>query len=605
MSKSSANIFVRAGRASRTRRGLAIAATAGLAVGLSLLASPASAYMANSGVFQLDGNAVSSLGATATAHDDWDKVCYEVAYKAAVAQGAGATAAAATATATCTNAGVTSSASAVGFANDGAQNASIFTGGGSKDPLDVSSWQWKDQSGGLPDKDNLQNSFAARYPTTSTSTDILNFGSDRYDNSGDAQQGFWFFQKKVILDKPTGRFFDAATGLPATHTVGDLLILSDFSVGGSTSTISVYMWVGSGGDTNGTLDKLNGSTSASCDPLVGTTADAFCGIVNKTESPLTVAPWSFTDKSGNHGYLNGEFYEGGVDLKAVGTANNINLSGECFASFASETRSSTSPTATLKDFVLGNFGDCTATLSTSVSAASVNPAAQVRDTATVVGSRPTITPTGDVTFFLCSFTAGTTDVCDDSNTAHHGAQLSPQGTLAPRGAAGTSATESPYVNTAAAPLLPGRYCFRAEWPGDTNYTTALKEFSGATECFNVTDSSSLTTAQNWHPEDSTTITSTGGTALSGTVVFTLYDNGTCDGTVLYTSSAIPVSGAANTPVTVSTVTSTIPNTVTVSAIATTTVSWKAVYTSNTSTLTSGTTGACESTTLTINNDINK
>ena len=26
---------------------------------------------------------------------------------------------------------------------------------------------------------------------------MLYFGSDRYDNSGDAQQGFWFFQNKI------------------------------------------------------------------------------------------------------------------------------------------------------------------------------------------------------------------------------------------------------------------------------------------------------------------------------------------------------------------------------------------------------------------------
>ncbi|NMM24629.1 MAG: hypothetical protein HHJ11_14280 [Phycicoccus sp.] len=79
MSKSSANIFVRAGRASRTRRGIAFAATAGLAVGLSLLASPASASLINGEVFQLDGDPdkdVVTVGTT-SASDDWDKACHE------------------------------------------------------------------------------------------------------------------------------------------------------------------------------------------------------------------------------------------------------------------------------------------------------------------------------------------------------------------------------------------------------------------------------------------------------------------------------------------------------------------------------------------------
>jgi hypothetical protein len=43
-----------------------------------------------------------------------------------------------------------------------ANNASIFTGGGSKDPLVLSGWNWKDASGGLPDKDNLLHAMAAR-----------------------------------------------------------------------------------------------------------------------------------------------------------------------------------------------------------------------------------------------------------------------------------------------------------------------------------------------------------------------------------------------------------------------------------------------------------
>jgi hypothetical protein len=43
------------------------------------------------------------------------------------------------------------------------------------------------------------------------------------------------------------------------------------------------------------------------------------------------------------------------------------------------------------------------------------------------------------------------------------------------------------VNTGAG-LAPGFYCFRAEWPGDNNYPTALSEFggtSGTNECFHV------------------------------------------------------------------------------------------------------------------------
>ena len=135
--------------------------------------------------------------------------------------------------------------------------ARIFTGGGSKDPQDVSNWLWKDGAGGLPDKDNLLHSFAARYslpndpndPAQANDTvcdadgnptcELLVFGSDRYDNSGDAQQGFWFFQNKITADGAPSQGGNKFTGV---HKPGDLLVISDFSNGGTTSTITVYEW---------------------------------------------------------------------------------------------------------------------------------------------------------------------------------------------------------------------------------------------------------------------------------------------------------------------------------------------------------------------------
>src|SRR5262249_18064678 len=110
-------------------------------------------------------------------------------------------------------------------------------------------------------------------------------------------------------------------------------------------------------------------------------------------------PWSFADKSGtpNNQALNGEFYEGGVNLTALG------LGDLCFASVASETRSSTSTTATLKDFILGQFAPCgsstttqsSITGSTSIGTGSVS----VSDSATVTVTGVN-TWTGNVQFHL-------------------------------------------------------------------------------------------------------------------------------------------------------------------------------------------------------------
>jgi hypothetical protein len=118
----------------------------------------------------------------------------------------------------------------------------------------------------------------------------------------------------------------------------------------------------------------------------------------------------------------------------------------------------------------------TATLATQVSAtAAVFPGQAVHDTATVTGNQAADTPSGTVTFFLCGPIA--TGSCSTGGTNIG------TGTLSGSGA--TASANSPNVNTSASPLTAGRYCFRAEWPGDANYPGALTEFGGATECFTV------------------------------------------------------------------------------------------------------------------------
>ena len=169
---------------------------------LTLLVPYAAQAVHDTGIFQLDGDAQSATNTAQTppANDDWDKVCNQA------------------------------------------------TGGGSKDPLNIDQWAWKDGAGGLPDKDNLEHGFAARYsipasgtcpngtgPTFTGTCELIYFGSDRFDNSGDAQQGFWFFQNRITLGSNK---VGGATGFDGLHKDGDVLVISDFSNGGGTSTIA-------------------------------------------------------------------------------------------------------------------------------------------------------------------------------------------------------------------------------------------------------------------------------------------------------------------------------------------------------------------------------
>src|SRR6266568_1051677 len=124
----------------------------------------------------------------------------------------------------------------------------------------------------------------------------------------------------------------------------------------------------------------------------------------------------------------------------------------------------------------------TATLATQVSnAGPVFPSVAVHDTATVTGNQAADTPSGTVTFFLC----GPIATCSCDGTTNVGTNIG-TGTLSGSGA--TASADSPDVNTSANPLTPGRYCFRATWPGDTHYPSTLTEFGGANgtnECFTV------------------------------------------------------------------------------------------------------------------------
>jgi hypothetical protein len=537
----------------------------------------------DTGAFELEGNATND---PAVNGDDWDNVCYQVTQT----EDTGGVI-----PDECDSAGNTSGATAVSWTAEPNPNFSIFTGGGSKDPQDVSNWAWKN-AGGLPDKDNLLHSFAARYSLTGTPAggtcpngtgdldadgditdpgevafdpnvkcEVLFFGSDRFDNSGDAQQGFWFFQNPIGL---TNISSGGGFKFSGVHKNGDLLIISDFSNGGTVSTISVYKWNSA---ISGNLQLLATSTAAKCTSAAA--GDGFCGIVN----PGTITmPWSFVDKSGTSGNqaLNGEFYEGGINLSLLG------LGGECFSSVSSETRSSTSPTATLKDFVLGGFGKCVATLSTQVSdAGPVIPGTAVTDTLTVTSSNASKTATGDVEWFLCA----TTTSCSSGGTDLGSSALS--------GSGGTATAVSPEVNTGTG-LAPGRYCFRAEWPGDGNFTDGpYSEFGGANgtnECFTVKDTSSISTAQSWLPQDSATVTTAGGTPVSGTVVFSLYESADCTGTATEFTDTDGSDGYATNNSTYRT--------------ASTTISWSATFTpSDENAVQGSTTTRCEKSVLTIDN----
>src|SRR5262245_565620 len=220
-------------------------------------------------------------------------------------------------------------------------NVTIFTQGGSKDVNGVG--QWRHTSGSVPDKDDLQNGFAAAYNIDGEL--LLYFGADRTANNGDANIGFWFFQSNVGLNA-NGTFSGA-------HQDGDIFVVSGFTSGGQTSEIDVYQWSCPGNpadcDTTGSLVLVTSSTAAQC-ASSATGSHVACAVAN-TGNVTSV--WAYTPKQGTPGtFPVASFFEGGINVTTLlGTT-------PCLSSFIVETRSSTSNTAQLKDFIRGSFTLC-------------------------------------------------------------------------------------------------------------------------------------------------------------------------------------------------------------------------------------------------------
>jgi Domain of unknown function DUF11 len=266
------------------------------------------------GPFQLDGNAVTDTGAPfGASSEDWDKALGVVAGGHFIA-----------------TTGVVAD-----LTNTTADNE--FTGGSSKDIYDVSQWLWNTSK--PQGKDDIAHAYAAAYVLPNGHTAIY-FGLDRYDGSGDATAGFWFFQDGTVAvnNKKSG---GANGGFNGNHKQGDFLIVSDFSTGGAVSTIQVFQWQGGDG-TAGHLANVTPliSANAACDITKGNAT--LCAITNATTQ---TSPWTFADKSGSSSFLHGEFLEGGIDLNAIFGADV-----PCITTFMAETRASNSPTSTLSDF---------------------------------------------------------------------------------------------------------------------------------------------------------------------------------------------------------------------------------------------------------------
>ena len=413
----------------RTRRGMALSWSALFVLSLllqyfSFALAPAALAVHNDGLFELDGNTVNN---PAVAGDDWDS-----------------------------HPGATGNRFL--FTTDPLSQTTddIFTGGGSKDQQPISNWNWT--LGSVPDKDNIEHSFAASYEKNGHT--FVYFGLDRYANNGDAFTGFWF-TKNVVGPVAGGNFSGA-------HAKGDLLVLSNYTNGGATASIQLFEWVGSGGS-DGSLDLIGSGTDCTGSPSV----DIACARTNT--DPITPS-WAFDDK-GAAGTSNPippqSFFEGGIDLNSLFPSGQV----PCFGGFLAETRSSQSVTATLKDFSGGAFNTCVPpTIATTSSTATADFGSKVHDTAALSGTDGPAS--GKVQFSICGPAAAKPD-CATGGTAVGGPV---NVTTSANG--GTAVSPDFTVGLTAA--ASGWYCWRADYTPDASSQYLKGTHTDTdTECFYV------------------------------------------------------------------------------------------------------------------------
>jgi VCBS repeat-containing protein len=296
----------------RTVSALILAAALGVGV-VNVLA------VHNTGTFELDGNSVDPNPAVAP--DDFDTIF----------AGPGGSIARA-------------------FLIDSAEPDNSTFGLGIKDTQPASAWSC-DRDANPQQKTNILNAYAAAY-SIGGNLHVF-FGADRETNTGNANFGFWFFQNPLTCDPRPVAQGGTAGAFTGHKTHGDLLIVSEFTVGGTVSTVKVFKWtdptplfpengdecLGNGIDCSPANKEVPFATGIDCQAANPDSINPnVCATVNTT---VFNAAW-------RSGLPERTYYEGGVNLGA----------NQCFTSFMAETRSSQSLDADLKDFASGDLNTC-------------------------------------------------------------------------------------------------------------------------------------------------------------------------------------------------------------------------------------------------------
>src|SRR6266702_4312654 len=396
----------------------------------------------NAGVFELDGNIVKD--SSGTFPTDWGALFDSSGVTQPLPQGA----------------------LDAHWVNDGPHavtDLTTFTTG-SKDTLDIANAGWQcAPSGNLTPKDDILHSYSfAIIPQSGPRTgDLLVYaGFERFANNGAADLGLWLLQDSTVGCSST----KGAVSFTGAHVVGDILVVGEFSTGGSVTTLKEYQWVGISKAVPSGLMNITATGAVDC-----TIASATANICARSNTgSISTLPWSTQDKTSAANTLaTAEFFEVGIDLTGL-----LGSNPPCINTLLFDTRTSFSLDATLKDYAEGALTNCaTASISTNVSPSTIALGGSAINTATVTLNPSGSTVNGNVTFNLygpfsspptsASCTLNTLVTPFSPNTVAIGPGVSPQ-----------SATSGTFT-----PSDPGYYAWTATYNpvgprnGNTNSTS--------------------------------------------------------------------------------------------------------------------------------------
>ena len=212
---------------------------------------------------------------------------------------------------------------------------------------------------------------------------------------------------------------------------------------------------------------------------------------------------------------------------------------------------------------------------TTTAGPDVNLGNPVTDTATLTGTAPK--PTANIIETSAPNPATRTPASGTITFTLFGPATGSCGSLVATRTATVSGDGS-YGPVSATPTVDGDYHWKASYNGDSPNTNSASHNATCTETGEdvtvTTVPSSFTTAQNWLPNDSATVSAPAGGNLAGTVKFKLFDNATCAGGAPIYSEDKAVAGASSQTVATS-------NTA-VKATATNSYSWSVEYDSTNS-----------------------